>query len=128
SAVRQGRDVKRELTHLVEAVLVVMERGDGDAALGPALDLAAREDARLLALYLGADPRDAAAAAVREEFEGRCAAAGVKGQIAMSEREPVQAILTRAAYADVVVAARPLRRPTCWVRTLLHRCPQIGRA
>lgn len=124
SAVRQGRDVKRELTHLVEAVLVVMERGDGDAALGPALDLAAREGARLLALYLGADPRDAAAAAVREEFEGRCAAAGVKGQIAMSEREPVQAILTRAAYADVVVAARPRGRPTGWVRTLLHRCPR----
>ncbi len=124
AAVKQGRDVKHAMGHLVEAVLVVMERDRGDAALGPALDLAAREGARLLALYLGADPRDEAAASAREAFAERCAAAGVKGQIALSEREPVQAILTRAAYADVVVVARPRGRPTGWLRTLLHRSPR----
>ena len=124
AAVKQGRDVKRAMSHLVEAVLVVMERGDGAAALGPALDLAARERARLLALQLGADPRDPATQATREEFAKRCAAAGVEGQLAMSEREPVQAILSRAAYANVVVAAGPSGRPGGWLRSLLHRCPR----
>jgi len=124
AAVREGRDVKAALPSLVDTVLVVMERGRGDASLLPALDLAAREDARLLALLLGADPADEAAAEARDDFARRCADAGVEGQIAMSEREPVQAILERAAYADVVVVAAPAGRPTGWLRSLLHRSPR----
>src|SRR5690606_14657775 len=109
AAVREGRDVKAALPSLVDTVLVVMERGRGDASLLPALDLAAREDARLLALLLGADPADEAAAEARDDFARRCADAGVEGQIAMSEREPVQAILERAAAAAGRGPGRPGR-------------------
>src|SRR5690554_3800182 len=124
AAVSEGRDVREAMSHLVDSVLVVMEEGDEDAALVPALALAALEHAPLLALELGADPTRPEAAAEREAFAARCAAAGVEGQLAMSRREPVQAILGRAAYASVVVVAGPRGRPTGWLRTLMHRSPR----
>jgi nucleotide-binding universal stress UspA family protein len=124
AAVAEGKDVKEALPGLVDTVLVVMEKGRGDAALGPALEVAAREGAKLLALLLGADPASDEAAAAREQFERRCRAAGVPGQLAASPREPLGAIVSRAAYADLVVVSSPAGRPTGWVRSLLHRSPR----
>ncbi len=122
AAVAAGQDVGRVLSHLIDVVLLVREAGDGEEGLRAALDLAGREGARLLALQVGEGPGDEASS--KEAFAETSAAAGVDGQLAVAGREPLQAILDGAAYADVVVTTGPRGRPTGWLRALLHRCPR----
>src|SRR5690606_8269976 len=99
AAVAAGQDGGRGLSHLIDVVLLVREAGDGEEGLRAALDLAGREGARLLALQVGEGPGDEASS--KEAFAETSAAAGVDGQLAVAGREPLQAILDGAAYADV---------------------------
>ncbi len=117
---------KRAVENLVDGVLVVMSGSQPERTLTAALEVAAVEDAKLLALRLGLPARGEAAAREREEFARRAQAAGVEAQLAVVEREPIQAILARAAYVNLVVVAgpEPGEKMEGWLRSLLRRCPR----
>ena len=122
-----GEEQHREaIARLVDGVLVVMAGADPERALTAALEVAAVEDANLLAIRLGVPATGAAAEREREAFEGRLLAAGIKGQLAIAEHEPIQAILTRAAYVNLVIVAgpEPGEKVEGWLKALLHRCPR----
>ncbi len=122
-----GEEQHREaIARLVDGVLVVMAGADPERALTAALEVAAVEDANLLAIRLGVPATGAAAEREREAFEGRLLAAGIEGQLAIAEHEPIQAILTRAAYVNLVIVAgpEPGEKVEGWLKALLHRCPR----
>jgi len=112
SAVR-ARAQSREGEGLAEDILVTIPgTPDGWSALEQALQLARREGARLYGLQVVEDEvrrESAEVAAVRREFEERCRAAGVEGQLAVAVGKVVERLVERAMWVDLVVAG--LRYP-----------------
>ena len=98
---------------LIDDVLVALSPDTlGDVALAQALDVAAREGARVYGLHVV--PNEAARAAdgveqLRARFDGACREAGVPNQFTVAVGAPVPALLARAAWFDLVVA--PLVAP-----------------
>lgn len=125
-ALRGDQSMKDAVANLVDGVLVVMSGAHADRALTAALEVAAVEDANLLALRLGVPESGEAAERERADFARRVEAAGVDAQLALVERESVQDILARAAYVNLVVVAgpEPGEKVEGWLKALLHRCPR----
>lgn len=99
------RLLARYSDYLFTDVLVLLGAGD-DAALGQALVIARREQARLLGLLLVEDGPDAPAgddAALRQTFARRCAAASVDGVLGVETGEPAETLLARAPLSDMLV-------------------------
>ncbi len=102
----------------------------GWAALQTALDLAQKERGRVLGLYVlrKASPEgQARAAAVRAEFEERCAAAAIPGALAVETGDVAERICVRSAWADLTIikmayppSAHPLARLSSGFRTLIR--------
>ena len=125
-SLRGDERMQGAVANLVDGVLVVMYGDHGDRALTAALEVAAVENANLLALRLGVPESGGTAEREREEFARRVEAAGVDGQLALVEREPVQAVLARAAYVNLVVVAgpEPGEKVDGLLKALLRRCPR----
>jgi nucleotide-binding universal stress UspA family protein len=123
----------RERGYLADDLLVAFDLGEpGLTALDQGLILAGREQARVYGLRVldpGSD--DAERAQTRATFEARCAEAGVDGQLAFEEGDPVGRIVDRARWADLVICnvaypERPGEPATLAqnVRPLLRRSPR----
>ena len=119
--------------HLADDLLVAFDLGQpGMTALEQALILAQREDARVYGLrVLEPGASEAERQRTRETFEARCREAGVSGQLAFAEGDPVARIVDRARWADLVICnvAYPERldQPATLaknVRPLLRRSPR----
>lgn len=95
----------REQGHLADDLLVAFDLGaPGLAALDQALVLAQREHARVYGLrVMAADCGEEEREKTRATFEARCSEAGVSGQLAFAEGEPVARIVERARWADMVI-------------------------
>lgn len=119
------------------ADILVPIRGDEASwpALEAALAVAGLEGGRLHGLHIVGEhhQRDGAAAqAVRERFDTRCAAAALEGELGIGVgRDVVAAICERARWADLVALQivhppnqDPLARLLSGFRALLQRCPQ----
>lgn len=96
-------------SHLTDDLLVAFDLGvPGMRSLEQALVLARRENARVYGLrVMTASDEGAHDAAererTRETFEARCREAGVQGQLAFAEGEPVARIVERARWADILI-------------------------
>lgn len=129
AAVELGR--RRERVRLVHDLLVLLSGRSSDAeALQTALQLASFERARLYALRVHvADLEPSDLEDERTRFGVRCEEAGVRGQIAFTDGEPLQLVRERAAYVDLVVAALAEgegegRHLVSELRGLMRRCPR----
>jgi nucleotide-binding universal stress UspA family protein len=123
----------REEGHLADDLLVAFDLGEpGMTALEQALILARRERARVYGLrVLEPGASEAERQRTREAFDARCREAGVTGQLAFAEGDPVAQIVDRARWADLVICnvAYPERadEPATLarnVRPLLRRSPR----
>jgi nucleotide-binding universal stress UspA family protein len=104
------------------------------AALSLALQLAAREGARLHGLHVVSTKRrqtGAAAQAVREHFDATCREAGVAGSLAVEVGEIAPKICALSTLSDLVVlnlahppGKRFLDRQGSGFRTVVRRCPR----
>jgi nucleotide-binding universal stress UspA family protein len=101
-------------------------------ALEQALEVARREGARLRGLHLVPSEvqRDSAKAqAVQAEFNQRCEAAGIPGELAIEVGGVARKICERARWTDLVIvnlahppAPQPVARLSSGFRTLIRRC------
>jgi len=109
---RRARLIDRYNERLFKDILVPLNGAEESwAALDQALDIAGREgapgaDAQVHGLHLVAN--DAAklrpeALAVRAQFEARCAAVGMKGDLVMETGDVTRKIIERALLTDLVV-------------------------
>ncbi|MEW5986231.1 MAG: universal stress protein, partial [Chloroflexota bacterium] len=103
-------------------------------ALEQALILARRENSQLRGLHVvGSEEQKASssAQAVQSEFNRRCQAAGLPGQLAVEVGEVTDEICYRARWTDLVVvnlahppADRPMARLSPGFHNLVRRCPR----
>ncbi len=104
---RRARLVDRYTERLFKDILVPLSGEPASwAALDQAFDIAGREGAQVHGLHLVAN--EAAklrpeAQAVRAEFEARCAAVGMTGNLVMETGEVTRKIIERALLTDLVV-------------------------
>jgi nucleotide-binding universal stress UspA family protein len=123
---------------LFTTILVPVDgREQGWFALNQALGVARREGGRLLGLHIApakADETSPAVQQIKAEFNGRCAQAGIPGQLAVETGSVADKISDRARWADLVVirlvyppAARPIARLGSGLRTIIRqaRCPLL---
>jgi nucleotide-binding universal stress UspA family protein len=106
----------------------------GWQALEQALEVARREGARLYGLHivsLEAQRDSEEAHAVQAEFNRRCKAAGIPGELAIEVGGMARKICERARWTALVVvhlahppAPQPLARLSSGFRTLIRRCPR----
>ncbi len=121
---------------LFQDVLVpVNGKEDGWFALEQGIVLAQREQSHLHGLHVlpgeGEEASEAYVAAVREEFERRCRAAGVAGRLITTNGEVVEQTCQRANVVDLVTvnlsyppAPQLLARLNSGFRDLIQRCPR----
>lgn len=103
---RQGRSAPREIWLFDEIMVPISGEPAGWQALDQALALAQRERARLYGLHVVRDElqlASAASQALRQEFNARCAAAGVSGRLALEVGQVARTIRERSRWADLVV-------------------------
>ncbi|HET8986037.1 MAG TPA: universal stress protein, partial [Trueperaceae bacterium] len=138
AAVKHGRLVSGSESGLLEEILLLLSGDDGDEdVLAAGLNFAADEGATVFGLWIGRAVAPADQSQKVEEFESACLAVGVSGQLAFARGGALKAVLTRAVYVDLVVAAaEPVRaedaaadkaaarRHAAWMRSLLNRIPK----
>jgi nucleotide-binding universal stress UspA family protein len=117
------------------ADILVPVSGDDQSwqAAAQAIEIACREDARLLGLHVVSSASDAnseSVEALRAEFARRCEALGVRGKLAVEVGRVARTICQRSYWADLVVlglahppGTRPVTRLGSGFRTLIRRCP-----
>lgn len=121
--------------HLFANVLVPLSGEDESwYALEQALLIAKREEARLYGLHVVASEamkESDSARAIKEKFEERCAAAGVRGSLAIESGEIANKICERASLTDLIVvnlahppSAQLFSKLASGFRTLIHRSPR----
>jgi nucleotide-binding universal stress UspA family protein len=101
-------------------------------ALEQALEVARREGARLYGLHIvpsEAERETEEAQAVQAEFNQRCEAAGIPGELAIEVGGMARKINERARWTDLVIvnlahppATQPVARLSSGFRTLIRRC------
>ena len=116
------------------ADILVPVSGDpgGWPAVAQAVEIACRENARLLGLHIvpsAAEMEGDRVRAVRAEFTRQCEALGVRGKLAVESGRVARAICDRARWADLVVAGlahppdpQPAARLSSGFSTLIRRC------
>ncbi|HJZ46140.1 MAG TPA: universal stress protein [Roseiflexaceae bacterium] len=132
---RRDRGATLEQARLAANLLVpISGEPAGWYALEQALVVARREDGRIAGLHVVRTPalRDSREArAVRDEFDRRCADAGVPGNLAIEAGSVTDLVCDRARWNDVVVvnlayppSAAPVARLRNGFRALVQRCPR----
>ncbi|MBI5081771.1 MAG: universal stress protein [Chloroflexi bacterium] len=121
--------------YLIADVLVPLSGEDESwYALEQALIIAKREESRLYGLHVvGSEAlkESDSARAIKQKFEERCAAAGVRGSLAIESGEIANKICERASLTDLIVinlahppSAQLFSKLASGFRTLIHRSPR----
>ncbi len=132
---RAERLAARRGDRLFCGILVAINgQENGWKALDEAIEIARREETRLKGLHVvptEAAAKSAAVAAIRAEFERRCAQAGLDSEFAIVAGKVGQTIIERAYWVDLVVIslnhppqANPFQKFRSELRTFLQRCPR----
>jgi nucleotide-binding universal stress UspA family protein len=130
---RREHMIKPENGHLFADILVPLSGAEaGWHALEQALDIAQREEGRLRGLHVvqAEDQIDSGEAqAVQAEFNRRCEAAGVPGQLAIEAGGIARIICERTRWTDLIVVnltypppSQPVAKLGSGFRTLIRRC------
>ena len=128
------RQTRRHRDRMFADILVAV--GGQEAAweaVDQAIEIARREEARLLGLHVVPLAEEAAGEgvqALRREFERRCEQAGVRGRLAVEAGKIARRVCERSRWADLVVlrlsyppAPQPVARLGSGFRTIVRRCP-----
>ena len=130
---REERLEARRDDRLFSNILVPVSGEEGGwFALTLALDIARREDARLLGLHVARDKARVTGettSAVQRDFDRICREAAVSGRLAVETGNVARRICERARWADLVVvslahppAPQPVAKLSSGFRTLIRRC------
>lgn len=98
-----------------------------DRALNQALTVARRENARLYGLYVpqnGSEKASRDIAADGDAFRDACRDAGVDGQFAAASGNWLEALFSRAMFADLVILNAAIAKQGENLASLLERCPR----
>ena len=101
-------------------------------AVAQAVEIACREDARLLGLHVVESSREResqSVQAIRAEFDRQCRALDVDGQFAVDIGSVARIVCDRSRWSDLVVVglehppgSRPIARLSSGLATLIRRC------
>lgn len=131
---RRDQLTARQAGRLAIDILVPISGEEvGWPALDQALVVARREGARLRGLHVvssAAKTKGERVQALQSEFERRCQAADIPGELAIDVGGVARKICERACWADLVVvkltyppAPQPFARLSSGFRSLIQRCP-----
>jgi nucleotide-binding universal stress UspA family protein len=134
-ALLQERLAVRQNEHLFADVLVAISGDEaGWRALEQALVLAQRETSHLHGLHVLASANEkklTRAHAIRDEFDRRCQAAGVPGELSIEKGRTSRLVCERARWTDLVILSlnfppsdQPISRLSSGLSTILRRCPR----
>lgn len=129
---RQQQESSPEKTFLFTDILATVSGDEqGWNAVEQAIEVARREEGRLLGLHVvssGEEKESDAVRATRAEFDRRCEAAGVPGQLVVEVGDAASRICERSRWTSLVVVRlahppgdRPLARLDSGFRTLVER-------
>jgi nucleotide-binding universal stress UspA family protein len=132
---RRLKEEKISDERLFQEILVPINgKADGWLALDQSLVIAYRENARLHGLHVTPSDEETLAdraQSIREEFNQRCANAGVDGQLVFATGDVSEEICHRSRWTDLVVTnlsyppgSKPLSRLSSGFRDLIQRCPR----
>jgi len=132
---RRERLALRQHNHLFADVLVAINGDEsGWCALTYALFVAHYEQARVHGLHVmppGVSTEGAAVQAIRAEFDRRCEAVNVVGELVVETGHISHHMCDRARWADLVIfslnyppAPRPVARLSSGVSAMIRRCPR----
>ena len=129
---RERLAIHRDDCMFADILVPVSGEPGGWPAVAQAVEIACRENARLLGLHIvpsAAELESDRVRAVRAEFTRQCEALGVRGKLAVESGRVARAICDRARWADLVVAGlahppdpRPVARLSSGFGTLIRRC------
>ncbi len=129
---------ERQVTHrddcmFADILVPVSGEARGWQAVAQAVEIACREDARLLGLHVvqsAAELKSDPVRAIQAEFIRQCEMLGVRGKLAVEVGQVARRICERSHWADLVVvdlahppAPQPVARLSSGFRTLVRRCP-----
>lgn len=119
---------------LIDMLVPVNGREDGWCALEQALVVAGREGTRVHGLFVVPSEEgkeSQASLGIQAEFNRRCEAASVEGDMVIAAGQVVDQICQRAGLTDLVVVnlsyppgSQPLARLSSGFRDLIQRCPR----
>ena len=132
---RESLQIDHQENLLFPRILVAVNgKEDGWLALEQALQVARLEGSRLFGLHIvnkKEGRKSKHAKSVQAEFERRCAAADVPGEISIEKGKVTHTITNRARWTDLVVVSlahppgtQPVERLSSQFRQLLQRCPR----
>jgi nucleotide-binding universal stress UspA family protein len=132
---RKSRLARRKHDSLFADILVSVQQEKAKwRALDQAVMVARRENGRLFGLHVISDRgtnHSKEIGAVRSDFDQRCRAAGVEGELTVEVGDVAHTILKRAAWADLVVVklahpphSHPFTPSSAGFKTLVQRCPR----
>ncbi|MDK1029624.1 MAG: universal stress protein [Anaerolineae bacterium] len=117
-----------------EILVPINDDESGWHALDQALEIAQREDSRLLGLHIvpsETQKESEKVKAIQVEFANRCTEAGVSGELAIDVGGIARRICERAPWVDLVVinlthppAPQPIAKLGSGFRTIIRRCPR----
>jgi nucleotide-binding universal stress UspA family protein len=130
---RRARSAKAAWEPLFGRILVAVNgKESGWHVVDQALEVARREEGRLVGLHVVTSKRQkesAAVQAIRAEFARRCAEASIPSQWIVEEGEVSQEICEAARWLDLVIVNltyppgdRPIARLSSGLRTLIQHC------
>jgi nucleotide-binding universal stress UspA family protein len=130
---RERLSSRRDACMFPDILVPVSGEERGWVAMAQAIEIACRENGRVLGLHVvqsRAELGSNRVRAVQAEFTRRCEARGVKGSLAVEVGRVAREICERAYWADLVVvglahppALQPVARLSSGFRTLIRRCP-----
>jgi len=131
---RQKPEPQAETRLFLDLLVPIPKQLEGWQAVEQAILIAQREGARLHGLHVVSDEEEkdrASVLAMKEEFEGRCAAAGIAGDFAVTVGSIARQICDRARWVDLVIlnlahppGPQPASRLSSGFGTLIRRCPR----
>lgn len=126
--------IRRDDRLFSDILVAVTGKKEGWLALDQAFTIAERENARLHGLYVVHSKRQEAsedAVLIQEEFNRRCAKAGLEGNFMVASGEIARRITEHAVWNDLVVvklthpiSSQPLKKLSSGFRNLILRCSQ----
>jgi nucleotide-binding universal stress UspA family protein len=130
---KERQVIHRDDCMFADILVPVSGEARGWQAVAQAVEIACREDARLLGLHVvhsAAELESDPVRAIQAEFARQCERLGVRGKLAVEVGQVARRICERSHWADLVVvdlvhpsAPQPVTRLRSGFRTLIRRCP-----
>lgn len=130
---RERLATRRDDCMFADILVPISGEDSGWSAVAQAIEIACRENARLMGLHVVgsvAEKESDRVRAVEAEFARQCGAMGIQGSLAVEVGRVARTICERSRWADLVVIGlahppgpQPVAKLGSGFRTLVRRCP-----